>query len=74
MNELEPLLTREDVCKLFGVKESWLNAEIQAGRIPHLRLGRKKFIRFKRAHIEEYLSTREFPHADTEVEDDPPAG
>ena len=59
--DFEPLLTKEEVCQILGVKESWLNTEIQAGRIPHLRLGKKKFVRFTRANVLEYLESRERP-------------
>ena len=59
MNEIQPLLTKDDVCRLLGVKESWLNAEIAAGRFPHLRLGKRKNIRFRPEHVEAYLQTKE---------------
>ena len=59
MNEIEPLLYKEDVCKILGVTETWLNGEINAGNIPHMRLGKKKFIRFRKEHIEAYLASRE---------------
>lgn len=55
-----PYLTKEEVCKILGVKESWLNAEIQAGNISHIRLGQKKFIRFRPEHVEEYVKSREW--------------
>lgn len=55
----ERLLTKEDVCNILGVKESWLNAQIQSGEMPHIRLGKKKFVRFRPEHIEQYLSTKE---------------
>lgn len=60
MNDFEALLTKEDVCRILGVKESWLNIEIQSGRMPHIRLGKKKMIRFRPSHLEEYLDTREY--------------
>jgi excisionase family DNA binding protein len=56
---LEPLYTKEQVCQMLGVKESWLNTEIQNGRIPHLRLGKQKFIRFRQSHLDAYLESRE---------------
>lgn len=59
MNDIQPLLTKDDVCQILGVKESWLNAEIAAGNIPHLRLGKRKNIRFRPSHIEEYLRNKE---------------
>lgn len=61
MNEVDvTLLTKEDVCRILGVKESWLNIEIQSGRMPHIRLGKKKMIRFRPSHLNEYLDNREF--------------
>lgn len=56
---VEALLTKEDVCRILGVKESWLNTEIKEGRFPHIRLGKRKFIRFRPEHIEQYLATKE---------------
>lgn len=55
----EPLLTKEDVCKILGVRESWLNAQIQSGEMPHIRLGKKKFVRFRPEHIRAYLADKE---------------
>jgi excisionase family DNA binding protein len=63
------LLTKQQVCELLGVKESWLNTEIQAGNIPHYRIGKKKFVRFAPFHIEEYLRTKEFTRPE-ETDDD----
>ena len=45
MDEVETLLTKEDVCQILGVKAYWLDEEIAAGRMPHIRLGTKKMIR-----------------------------
>lgn len=53
------LLTKEEVCAMLGVKESWLNAEIQSGRMKHIRLGKRKFIRFRPEYITEYLEAKE---------------
>jgi predicted DNA-binding transcriptional regulator AlpA len=72
ITEVEALLTKEDVCRILGVKESWLNIEIQSGRMPHIRLGKKKMIRFRPSHLTEYLDTREYDLAPIEG-DDPPA-
>lgn len=57
--EISPLLTKEDVCRILGVKETWLNSEIQNGHIRHIRLGKKKFIRFREEHVHEYLESKE---------------
>lgn len=62
--DIETLLTKQDVCELLGVKESWLNTEIQAGNIPHYRIGKKKFVRFSQAHIDDYLSSKEHKRED----------
>lgn len=58
--ELDTLYTKEDICEILGVTESWLNLQIQQGRIPHYRIGKKKVIRFSKDHLQEYLSSREF--------------
>jgi excisionase family DNA binding protein len=55
-NELE-LLTVADVCALFKVTKDWVYDEVEAGRLPSLRLGRKH-LRFRRRDLEEYLSGR----------------
>lgn len=59
MTDLDRLYTKEEVCEMLGVKESWLNSEIQAGNMPHLRLGKKKFVRFRKSHIDQYLASKE---------------
>jgi len=66
MDEVETLLTKEDICRILGVRESWLDAEIAAGRMPHIRLGKKKMVRFRPSHLEKYLDTREVGAAQTE--------
>lgn len=53
------LLTKEQVCEMLGVKESWLNAQIKDGSIQHIRLGKKKFVRFRPEHIEAFLRDHE---------------
>jgi excisionase family DNA binding protein len=55
-NELE-LLTVVDVCELFKVTRDWVYDEVEAGRMPSLRLGRKH-LRFRRRDLEEYLAGR----------------
>lgn len=54
------LMNKADLAALLGVKESWITAEVAAGRIPHLRLGKRKFIRFRRADIDSWLDSREY--------------
>jgi excisionase family DNA binding protein len=58
MSTIEPLLTKEQVCEILGVKESWLNTEIQTGRFPHTRLGSMKHIRFTKAQVQDFIDSR----------------
>jgi excisionase family DNA binding protein len=58
-NEIEPLLTKEEVLALLGVKDGWLQQEMYSGRLPYIRLGKKKLLRFRREHVEAYISDRE---------------
>jgi excisionase family DNA binding protein len=48
------LLDAEDVAMLLGVSKGWIYAEVRAGRIPYVRLGR--YVRFRRESIEDWLS------------------
>lgn len=66
MADFDELLTKEDVCRILGVRESWLNAEIQSGRIPHIRLGKKKIVRFRPEQVEAYLDSRVFTSSDSQ--------
>ena len=52
------LLTKEQVCEMLGVKESWLNAQIKEGNIQYIRLGKKKFVRFRPEHVAQFLDER----------------
>lgn len=56
----EELLTVRDVCAWFKVTRDWVYDEVEAGRLPYLRLGRKH-LRFHRADLHDYLraSTRQ---------------
>ena len=47
------LLYAEDVAELLGVSKPWVYAEVRAGRVPHVRLGR--YVRFRRESIEQWL-------------------
>lgn len=51
--ELE-LLTPDEVCGLLKVKRDWLYDQVQEGRIPHLRMGRR--LRFRPSEIQDWLS------------------
>ena len=47
------LLTPDQLCKLLQVRKSWLYDQVEAGRLPHVRLGKQ--LRFRRSAIAEYL-------------------
>ncbi|MHB8492214.1 MAG: helix-turn-helix domain-containing protein [Solirubrobacteraceae bacterium] len=47
------LLHADDVADMLGVSKPWVYAEVRAGRMPHVRLGR--YIRFRRESIECWL-------------------
>jgi excisionase family DNA binding protein len=47
------LLHAEDVAMMLGVSKGWIYAEVRAGRIPYVRLGR--YVRFRRESIEDWL-------------------
>jgi excisionase family DNA binding protein len=49
------LLTVADVCALFKVTKDWVYDEVEAGRLPHVKLGRKH-LRFRRTELENYLA------------------
>jgi excisionase family DNA binding protein len=51
------LLQAEDIAAMLGVGKDWIYAEVRAGRIPHLRLGRH--VRFRAEAIEAWLSELE---------------
>ena len=53
MTALGPLLGADDVAAALGVSRDWIYAEVRAGRIPHVRLGRN--VRFRSATIEDWL-------------------
>ena len=52
--DAEELLTVEDVCRWFKVGPSWVYDEVEAGRLPFVRLGRKH-LRFHPSELREYL-------------------
>ena len=51
------LLTAEQVAAMLGVSKDWIYAEVRAGRIPHVRLGRN--VRFRATSIEEWIADLE---------------
>lgn len=52
------LLTADDVAASLGVSKDWIYAEVRAGRIPHVRLGRN--VRFRAESIDEWICELEF--------------
>jgi excisionase family DNA binding protein len=53
------LLTAKDVADRLGVAPSWVWAQAQAGRIPHIRLGR--YCRFCEEALEAWIAQLERP-------------
>ena len=51
------LLDADDVAAALGVSRDWIYAEVRAGRIPHVHLGRN--VRFRASTIEAWLSDLE---------------
>jgi len=54
---MSDLLTVDDLAGMLSIGRDWIYAEVRAGRIPHVRLGR--YVRFRRDAIEEWLLTAE---------------
>jgi excisionase family DNA binding protein len=50
----DELLTVQDVCAWLKVTRAWVYDEVEAGRLPHLRLGRR-LLRFRRRELDRYL-------------------
>lgn len=51
------LLQAEDVAKQIGMTTDWVYAQVRAGRIPHVRLGR--YVRFRQESIDEWIAQSE---------------
>jgi excisionase family DNA binding protein len=49
------LLTPDQLCALLQVTKSWLYDQVEAGKIPCLRLGKQ--LRFRREDIHRYLES-----------------
>lgn len=50
------LLSVPELCEILNVKRDWVYDECSAGRLPHVRLGRK--ILFRPADIFDYVSAQ----------------
>jgi excisionase family DNA binding protein len=48
-----PLLTAEEVAERLRVTKCWIYAEVRAGRLPHVRLGR--YVRFRAGAIDSWI-------------------
>ena len=53
----EPLRNYDEAAAWLGVARSWLEAEVQAGRVSHTRLG--KHVRFTQEHLDELIARGE---------------
>jgi excisionase family DNA binding protein len=51
------LLDAGTVAQMVGMSKDWIYAEVRAGRIPHVRLGR--YVRFRSASIEQWIAELE---------------
>lgn len=51
------LLEAKDVAEMVGMTADWVYAEVRAGRIPHVRMGR--YVRFRPESIEEWIRASE---------------
>jgi excisionase family DNA binding protein len=51
----DDLMTPDEVCAYLKINKDWLYDQVQAGRIPHIRLGRQ--LRFRRTELDAYLET-----------------
>jgi excisionase family DNA binding protein len=49
----DELMTPDDVCDLLKVTKDWLYDQVQARRIPYVRLGRH--LRFRHAEVLAYI-------------------
>lgn len=54
------LLTVDDVAEITGMGRDWIYAQVRAGQIPHVRLGRS--VRFREPAIDQWLDELEQRH------------
>jgi excisionase family DNA binding protein len=52
----EPLLTVQDVARIFNVPVSWVYAKAEAGDLAHHHIGR--YLRFRASDLELYLAAQ----------------
>jgi len=58
----EPLKNYAQAAKWLGVPQTWLEAKVQAGEVPHTRLG--KHVRFTQEHLDAIVRAGERPVTD----------
>jgi excisionase family DNA binding protein len=64
--EDDEMLTVEELCSWFKVSKDWVYDEVEARRLPYVRLGRRH-LRFRRRELEQYLNARTLrPNGQTE--------
>ena len=54
---LDDMLTVEELCAWFKVSKDWVYDEVEAHRLPYVRLGRRH-LRFRRRELQRYLDAR----------------
>jgi excisionase family DNA binding protein len=54
---VDEMLTVEELCSWFKVSKDWVYDEVEARRLPYVRLGRRH-LRFRRGELEQYLNAR----------------
>jgi excisionase family DNA binding protein len=53
----DELLTVDEVCAWFKVATSWVYDEVEAGRLPYVRIGRQH-LRFRRSELRQFIESR----------------
>ena len=53
----EPLRNYDQAAAWLGVPKSWLENKVQAGEVPHVRIG--KHVRFTQAQLDEFVAWNE---------------
>jgi excisionase family DNA binding protein len=61
------LLTVDDVAERLSVTKDWVWAQVRAGHIPHVRLGRYR--RFREDALERWLDELEYQSVESEHEE-----
>jgi excisionase family DNA binding protein len=53
-DDADALLSVEEVCAWFKVTKSWVYDEVEAGRLPYVRIGRQH-LRFRRTELRQFI-------------------